>query len=99
MVQSLRVLASTKDHRRDPYRCVTHVGGLNADGSPWRLTIAQAIEGIRDRRWEFYVAAEDGTKAWLHITVARDGHEYLKALEDTGMPRVLMALPSEIEGA
>jgi hypothetical protein len=99
MVQSLRVLATTKDHRFDPYRCVTHVGGLNADGSPWRLTIAEAIEGIRARRWEFYVTAEGGRTVWLHITVSRDGHEYLKALDDVGAPRMLIALPSRIEDA
>lgn len=97
MVQSLQVLTTTKDHRRDPYRTITHIGGLNADGSRWRLGVDEAIDGMRSRRWEFYVVDEDGRKVWLHITVARDGHEYLKTLDDPGVPRMLLALPSDIE--
>lgn len=99
MVQSLQVLTATKDHRRDPYRTITHIGGLNPDGSHWRLGIAEAIDGIRALRWEFYLLGEDGRRIWLHVTVARDGHEYLKTLDDPGVPRRLLALPSEIEGA
>ncbi|HET7715500.1 MAG TPA: DUF3892 domain-containing protein [Bauldia sp.] len=97
MLQSLQVLSSTKDHRRDPYRTVTHIGGLNADGTPWRLSVAEAIEGVRALRWEFYLKDETGRRVWLHVTVSRDGHEYLKALDDPGVPRRLLALPSEIE--
>jgi hypothetical protein len=98
MVQSLQILSSTKDHRLDPYRCITHVGGRNADGSPWRLSVAEAIAGIRALQWEFYVTDPAGKKVWVHVTVARDGHEYLKTLDDPGVPRMLLALPSEIEG-
>ena len=98
MVQNLQVLSATKDHRLNPYRCVTHIGGLNADGSAWSLSIAEAVEGMRARQWEFYVLDQAGQKAWLHITVSRDGHEYLKALSDPGVPQMLLALPSEIEG-
>jgi len=97
MVQSLEVLTSIKDHRRDPYRTVTHIGGRNADGSPWRLSVDEAIAGIRALQWDFYLPGEGDRKVWLHITVARDGHEYLKALDDPGVPQKLIALPSEIE--
>lgn len=97
MVQSLQILTSTKDHRLDPYRTITHIGGFNPDGSPWSLSVAEAIDGMRSRQWEFYVLDPTGEKAWVHVTVARDGHEYLKALDDTGVPRRLLALPSEID--
>jgi len=97
MIQSLHILSATKDHRLNPYQCVTHIGGLNADGSPWRLSIAEAIAGIRARQWDFYVTGQSGEKAWLHVTVSRDGHEYLKALSDPEVPRMLLALPSEID--
>lgn len=98
MVQSLEVLSAAKDHRRDPYRTITHIGGRNEDGSPWQLSVAEAIEGIRALKWEFYVVDESGRKVWLHVTVARDGHEYLKTLDDPVVPRRLLALPSEIDG-
>ena len=96
MVQSLQVLFATKDHRLDPYRTVTHVGGRNEDGSTWRVAVADAIDGIRARRWEFYVLDAAGEKAWLHVTVSRDGHEYLKALEEREIPAMLLALPGSI---
>ena len=41
--------------------------------------------------------AQSGHKVWLHITVSRDGHEYLKTLNDPGVPYMLLALPAEIE--
>ncbi len=97
MVQSLQILTSTKDHRLDPYRTITHIGGLNPDGSPWSLSVAEAIHGIRSRQWEFYVLDPAGERTWVHVTVARDGHEYLKTLDDPGVPRRLLALPSEID--
>jgi len=97
MVQSVQVLFATKDHRLNPYRSVTHVGGRNEDGSTWRLPIADAINGIRERRWEFYVVGPDGERAWLHVTVSRDGHEYLKALDEREIPAMLIALPGTIE--
>lgn len=97
MVQSLQILTSTKDHRLDPYRTITHIGGLNPDGSPWSLSVGEAIDGIRSRQWEFYVLDPTGERTWVHVTVARDGHEYLKTLDDPGVPRRLLALPSEID--
>jgi Protein of unknown function (DUF3892) len=94
MVRSLQILCSTKDHRLNPYQCVTHIGGVNEDGSPWRLSIAEAVDGIRARQCEFYVVDSTGEKVWVHITVSRDGHEYLKALADGEVPYMLMGLPA-----
>jgi hypothetical protein len=99
MVQSLQIVSSTKDHRLDPYRTVTHIGGLNPDGSSWRLSVDEAIDGMRSRQGEFYLLDSAGEKVWIHVTVARDGHEYLKAIDDPGVPRRLLALPSEIDDA
>ncbi|MCB1501996.1 MAG: DUF3892 domain-containing protein [Bauldia sp.] len=97
MVQSIQVLCAAKDHRLNPYRSVTHIGGRNADGSAWRLPIADAIDGIRERRWEFYLVDANGEKTWLHVTVSRDGHEYLKAIDEREIPAMLIALPGTIE--
>ena len=96
MVQSLQVQFTTKDHRLNPYRSVTHLGGRNADGSAWRVPVADAIDGIRARRWEFYVLDPAGEKAWLHVTVSRDGHEYLKAVDEREIPAMLISLPGSI---
>jgi hypothetical protein len=97
MVQSLKVLSTVKDHRLKLAQSITHLGGLNADGTPWQLSVAEAIEGLRARQWEFYVVDQAGRKVWLHVTVSREGHEYLKTLRDPEVPYMLLALPSEIE--
>lgn len=43
MVESLQVLTSVKDHRRKLAGSITHLGGLNADGTPWQLRRPRTI--------------------------------------------------------
>jgi len=94
MVRRLEILCSVKNHQLSPYECVTHIGGLQPDGSAWRLSVPEAIEGIRTRRWEFYVLDPAGQKQWVHVTVSRNGVEYLKTFADREVPHLIMSLPS-----
>ena len=44
-----------KDDRMDPYEAITHVGGPNGDGTRWKLTLDNAVEGALSGKWDFYV--------------------------------------------
>ena len=94
MLRSLEILCSVKDHHLDPYECVTHIGGRLPDGSAWRLSVAEAIDGIRARKWEFYVLDPAGEKQWVHVTVSHKGVEYLKTFADRDVPHLIMRLAS-----
>ena len=91
MAQRLRIQCINKAPRNDPYRHITHVGGVNPDGSPWKLTEEKAIEGIHADRWEFFVS-EKGMTAKVVIARSRFGHEYLKTEADGERPDNLLAL-------
>ena len=92
MAQRVRVQCINKPVRNDPYRHITHVGGLNGDLSRWKLTEEEAIQGIKDRRWQFYVS-EKGLTADVVIARSRFGREHLKTEADGERPDNLLALP------
>jgi len=92
MAQRVRIQCINKPLRSDPYRHITHVGGLNADRTRWKLAEEEAIQGIKDDRWQFYVS-ENGLTADVIIAKSRYGHEYLKTEADGERPDNLLALP------
>ncbi len=92
MAQRVRIQCINKPVRSDPHRHITHVGGLNADRSRWKLTEEEAIQGIKDDRWQFYVS-EKGLTADVVVAKSRYGHEYLKTEADGERPDNLLALP------
>ncbi len=81
-----------KGDRMNPYERITDVGGLNADGTRWMLTQKRAIDGIRNKKWEFYVGT--GTSR-VDVVIAKSphGNEYLKTKADGEEPNNLLSLP------
>ena len=77
--------------RNDPHRHITHIGGKNADGTRWKLTEEEAIQGIRAGKWNFYVHAGGHILAVI-IARSAQGHEYLKTEADGYRPDNLLSL-------
>lgn len=89
----VQIKCINKADRDDPWEQITHVGGTNANGTRWRLTLAAAIEGAESGKWHFWVAVEGADSVWVEVAVSRFGHKYLKTEADGETPNNLLSLP------
>ena len=88
---SLRITCIDKDDRYSPHERIQNVGGLNRDGTRWRLTLDEAIAGIEAGRYAFYVQAGDLS---VNIKIAKhERRKYLKTEADGYSPDNLLSLP------
>ena len=91
MATSVQVSCINKREHQNPHERITHVGGLNAGGTRWKLTEADAIDGIESGKWRFYVVAQ-GKSVWV-VIATHLGRKYLKTESDGYAPNNLLSLP------
>lgn len=92
MAPNVLISCIKKSDRSNPHERITHVGGVNGDGTRWRLTQEQAISGIETGKWRFYTSVR-GDSVWVIIAVSRFGNKYLKTESDSDQPNNLLSLP------
>ncbi|MBC7749030.1 MAG: DUF3892 domain-containing protein [Methylotenera sp.] len=81
-----------KSDRSNAHERIVYVGGLNNDGSRWKLTQVAAIDGIESNKYAFYVN-RGGQSVNVIISVSRYGNKYLKTTNDGEQPDNLLSLP------
>lgn len=92
MATSVQIQCVNKTDRYNPHERISHVGGVNADKTRWKLTQEQAIQGIESGQWRFYVSA-GGHSVWVVVAVSQFGNKYLKTEADGDQPDNLLSLP------
>lgn len=68
-----------------------NVGGINADGGRWKLSLEQAIADIKAGKYQFFTHV-NGKSVWV-IIATNEGREYLKTENDGLQPNNLLSLP------
>lgn len=91
MASRHQVLCVNKSDRYNPHERITHIGGKNADGTAWKLTQQEAINGIEGGKWQFYVKTGWHTVDVI-VATSRFGHKYLKTTSDGVEPNNLLNL-------
>jgi hypothetical protein len=92
MATSIQIQCVNKTDRYNAHERISHVGGVNSDGTRWKLTEDQAIQGIESGKWSFYVSA-GGRSVWVVVATSRYGNKYLKTQADGEQPDNLLSLP------
>lgn len=91
MVATYTISCIKKNNRPDPYSRITFVGGGGL--SPWKLTVAEAIQLIDLGHATFFVNRPFLPPVQVVTAISRYGNRYLKTEADGEEPNNLLALP------
>jgi hypothetical protein len=81
-----------KSDRLNPHERIVSVEGRNGDGTTWKLSQQDAVQGIETGKWAFFVR-RGGHEVIAIVSTSRYGHKYLKAEADGEQPDNLLSLP------
>mgnify|MGYP003575549383 CR=1 FL=1 len=93
MADSHEIKCINKSDRYNIHERIKSIGGLNSNGTKWKLSLAEAIEGIESNKWAFYVNNIYGGKVNVVIAKTPLGYKYLKTEADTTEKNNLLELP------
>jgi hypothetical protein len=90
---AIRVRCINKSDRTNPHERIRNIGGMNADGTRWKLSQPEAVDGIQSGKWSFYVERPSGDRVAVVVARSAYGNLYIKAEADGDQPNNLLSLP------
>jgi hypothetical protein len=91
-VAAARRIECIRQHDSGKSTRITHVGGSNADGTPWGMSESEAIREIEAGRAKFYCDVL-GQSYLVVVGTDRSGAKFLKTAIDPDSPDCLLRLP------
>jgi hypothetical protein len=91
MATRVEIRCINKSDHDDPHDRILNVGGVNADGTRWKLSQTEAIHSIVNDTYLFYV--KRGGKIVYVVIASHSGWKYLKTTADGDQPDHLLSLP------
>jgi len=92
MTTRVEIKCINKTDRQNRHERIKNVGGVNPDGSSWKLSEDKAIAYINDGTYSFWT--KGGSEATDVIVVTHSsGRRYLKTKADTTTKDNLLSLP------
>lgn len=92
MTIRVQIRCINKSDRYNPHERILSIGGINSDGSRWKLTQQQAVEGIENKQYSFYVI-QNGRSVEVIVSTSAYGNKYIKTEADGEQPNNLLSLP------
>lgn len=86
-----QVKCISKSDRDNPYERIKSIGGINPNGSNWKLTQKEAIDSINSGKYSFYVQV-NGKPVNVIVRTSRYGNDYIKTEADGEEPNNLLSL-------
>ncbi len=80
-----------KSNRFSPYERILNIGGINPNGTRWKITVDRAIQGMEQGKWQFFV--RNGLAQVDVVIAVHIGHKYIKTKNDGIEPNNLLSLP------
>jgi hypothetical protein len=90
MADRVQVQCINKSDRQSRHERIQNIGGVNADGSRWKMPEERAIAGIETGKWSFYTRG--GGETANVIIAVHLGRKYLKTDRDTTTKDNLLSL-------
>lgn len=88
----VRIQCINKTARTSPHERISHIGGINSDGSRWKMSTDQVIADIENGTYQFYVQI-GLTNVDVIVSISAYGHKYLKTRNDSTTVDNLLSLP------
>jgi len=91
MADKHEVKCINKSNRMNPHERITNIGGVDGNGTNWKIPQESAIAGIESGKWSFFVN-RGGSIADVIVATSQYGHKYLKTKSDGEQPDNLLSL-------